>query len=89
MFGLKVDLEYELQEQVTQFQVEIDSTLDGEAQSLASAYLMESYCCFTEIVHWTELFFMELQAMSAVGSEEAWTLIFKCWLAFFVDLHKI
>ena len=89
MFGLKVDLERELQEQVTRFQVEITDTLDGEAQSLASSYLTDSYRCFTEFVNWTESFFMELQAMSAVGEDEAWQLILKCWLAFFVDLRKI
>ena len=88
-FGIKVQLSRELEEQVTRFRVEIDTSLEDDAKNLANAYLMESHRCYCDFVNWTESFFMELQAMSSVGEGEAWELILKCWLAFFVDLRKI
>ena len=89
MFGLKKDLVASIGEQVITLQGEIDATLDGEAKSLATACLSESHRCFSEFVTWTESFFYELQSMASVDEDEAWTLILKCWLAFFVELRKI
>ena len=89
MFGLKKDISSSIGEQVITLQAEIDATLTGEAKSLATAYLSESFQCFNEFVTWTESFFYELQSMASVEEDEAWTLILKCWLAFFIELRKI
>jgi hypothetical protein len=90
MFGLKRDLDRNIQSKVAALDADIRDTLgDGQGADLAREYLRASHLCYTDFVSWTENFFYELQAMTEVSEAEAWNLILECWLAFFIDLRKI
>jgi hypothetical protein len=90
MFGLKGELDREVNDKVFALQSEIRETLgSSEGGQLASQFLQASQQCFNDFMNWTESFFQELLAMSQVSKDEAWKLVLQCWIAFFTDLRKI
>jgi len=61
----------------------------SKGADLARDYLHKSYTCFTEFFNWTEIFYSELTSISNVTDEQAWELVLRAWMTFFIDLRKI
>ena len=88
--GIKRMIESEMKNRKVAVSRQIVRTLkSSKGADLAREFLHKSYTCFTEFFNWTENFYSELTSISNISDEQAWELILRAWMTFFIDLRKI